>query len=846
MESDAERESRIDAIKAADSLYRPILEIQGDRVEIIDGWHRIEYFSRRGDTKVEALVGKPIGDINRSRSRNPSQIFGRDIAPLAIKAYRSLSVRAKGIIDGWNVNWHMGQDRLRGSAEFDELRAAYEPVRQKLREIYGDTVPAFRGERNDSDGRKASGGERFLFSWTPMRDVAVSYAINRIGGLPKEITQAQVDEQIENYRKTGLARMAGYKYVRRDPGGYEPDGPDYYEIYRGKEMITDGDDIARELQGIKDERDEWIQTLRDSAKVYTADVPVDSLAFIPVGANLRAPEFVAEYNPRKDDAQEVKFSRSRDVAETPEFKRWFGGSKAAVAVNAETGQPIRSSKEPKKMVPQMMYHTTRNNFSEFEIGRITKNSGTFGDWETERAAVFVTPDLDASQEYGKLGGKFAEGANVMPLYIKAENPLDMTSGMLPMSVAMQFDGIGFNSRWLWNFDWSKFDDQDGKDFVEAAKQLGYDSVIFNDENPDTGESFEAWALFEPTQIKSATGNNGDFDPANPDIRRSTKRNPMGFYSALAAEIEKSQTKQAPAGAWKTQLKGLVNKGSVKQDEITWSGLEDWLDLQEGKVTKEAVSDYLKQGGVQVEEVILDSDASKRAKKARDDAEYELDLARAELYQVVPSGLPQVTLANIPGWSEDAYAGDTDAQKKIDALNLDEGATNAVRKYGEAAAAYNQAYGDNTKMGAPKYGQYTLPGGENYREVLLTLPTQRDRINAQLAKANNAYMNAVEEYGQGSDEAKAAKRERDRLSKAMDAEPNYRSNHWDQPNVLAHIRVNDRTDADGKRVLFVEEIQSDLQQSYRKAQAAITKAVERDFAGIVERMKKAGVLEVVCD
>ena len=25
---------------------------------------------------------------------------------------------------------------------------------------------------------------------------------------------------------------------------------------------------------------------------------------------------------------------------------------------------------------------------------------------------------------------------------------------------------------------------------------------------------------------------------------------------------------------------------------------------------------------------------------------------------------------------------------------------------------------------------------------------------------------------------------------------YQSSHWDQPNVLAHIRVNDRTDADG--------------------------------------------------
>jgi hypothetical protein len=215
------------------------------------------------------------------------------------------------------------------------------------------------------------------------------------------------------------------------------------------------------------------------------------------------------------------FSR-RVKTDTPEFKRWFGDSRAVVGVNAETGQPLVSSREPKKLVPQVMYHTTRNDFTEFEIGRITKNSGTFGDWETSRAAVFVTPELEDSEAYGKSAGRFASGANVMPLYIKAENPLDMTGGFVSQRVADQFEEVGINPRWLYQFDWSKFDDEDGKAFVEAAKKLGYDSVIFNDENPDTGDSFEAWALFEPTQIKSATGNSGAFDPANPDIRFSQR------------------------------------------------------------------------------------------------------------------------------------------------------------------------------------------------------------------------------------------------------------------------------------------------------------------------------------
>ncbi len=44
---------------------------------------------------------------------------------------------------------------------------------------------------------------------------------------------------------------------------------------------------------------------------------------------------------------------------------------------------------------------------------------------------------------------------------------------------------------------------------------------------------------------------------------------------------------------------------------------------------------------------------------------------------------------------------------------------------------------------------------------------------------------------------------------------YRSSHWDEPNILAHVRFNERTDAEGKRVLFLEEIQSDWHQAGRK-------------------------------
>jgi hypothetical protein len=44
---------------------------------------------------------------------------------------------------------------------------------------------------------------------------------------------------------------------------------------------------------------------------------------------------------------------------------------------------------------------------------------------------------------------------------------------------------------------------------------------------------------------------------------------------------------------------------------------------------------------------------------------------------------------------------------------------------------------------------------------------------------------------------------------------YTSSHWDEANILAFTRLNDRVDAEGNRVLHVEEIQSDWHQEGRK-------------------------------
>jgi hypothetical protein len=88
-----------------------------------------------------------------------------------------------------------------------------------------------------------------------------------------------------------------------------------------------------------------------------------------------------------------------------------------------------------------------------------------------------------------------------------------------------------------------------------------------------------------------------------------------------------------------------------------------------------------------------------------------------------------------------------------------------------------------------------------------------------------------------------KAEWDRAFQNLTGRPSdaYRSAHWDEPNILAHIRLNDRTDADGKRVLFVEELQSDWAQAARKegfkqpdTTSARREELKQQIAALVDR------------
>jgi hypothetical protein len=242
------------------------------------------------------------------------------------------------------------------------------------------------------------------------------------------------------------------------------------------------------------------------------------------------------------------------------------------------------------------------------------------------------------------------------------------------------------------------------------------------------------------------------------------QNELGFYSAVENAISGMDFKTMPGGDLANRIKKTAG---IKTEELEDLGLIDWLEGA-GKVSKDQVLEFVRQGGPQIEEVTKGEGDSWVVYDGEENQYFD-SRAKAE-----------------------SYAKEMDIEIDDDSLFLDEG----------------------TGSDGTKYSRYQLPGGENYREVLLTLPDASNgesaRKNAIEAELKN--MELTPETMQRREELRAEYRD---LSDAILARGSYQSAHWDEPNVLAHVRLNDRTGTNGEKILFIEEIQSDWHQEGRR-------------------------------
>lgn len=383
-----------------------------------------------------------------------------------------------------------------------------------------------------------------------------------------------------------------------------------------------------------------------------------------------------------------------------------------------------------------------------------------------------------------------------------------------------------------------------------------------------GERFGMTAaeLFDkfPLRVQGADPTNGFFQ----SLQRT-------FYSNALRQVEGLQQPRAPASQWIKTLENMSAKG-VKAEELDWMGVKDWLAKKgDENVTRSELAAFMQHNQVRLEEVEHGTPEDEAAPSPQQ--QEIMDRLHDEGYVVEEdddTGDPRLLqIHQVNGTAEPVHI--PDAPEHVRAL---------MEELRTAPRA------------TTKFEQYTLPGGENYKEHLLTLPGTQDTTRiAELQRvvdhveaaqdiaikrvtaARLQFIHALEASGKPLSQldaanlhgwvhdyqfsespdlrARAADKLTDLISRhdsglsnlrdqhgtlrdyldltksAETAQVNvrhaheemneasgrgFRQSHWEEPNVLAHIRTNERVDAAGKRVLHIEEIQSDWHQQGRRS------------------------------
>ncbi|WP_440111786.1 PLxRFG domain-containing protein [Acidovorax sp. BL-A-41-H1] len=174
----------------------------------------------------------------------------------------------------------------------------------------------------------------------------------------------------------------------------------------------------------------------------------------------------------KATARNQNISGAKSATELTAFNSWFAGSKVVDA----NGKPI------------VMFHGTTQTFDAFDLK--FASSGMYG------SGFYFTDEFSLARDY-------AAGGPVMEVYLSLKNPATQSV------VDEVIEQVG----------------EDNADDIRAELiRLGHDGVLVD----DAGELLAV--AFEPSQVKSAVSNNGDFNPADNRINfdRASEKDASAF------------------------------------------------------------------------------------------------------------------------------------------------------------------------------------------------------------------------------------------------------------------------------------------------------------------------------
>jgi hypothetical protein len=285
---------------------------------------------------------------------------------------------------------------------------------------------------------------------------------------------------------------------------------------------------------------------------------------------------------------------------TPAFKQWFGDSK----VVDEADKPL------------VVYHgTSKFEGYEFKPTKALNPAGNIGGY------YFSTLEREADEFAGE-----KEGSEVIPAFLSISNPY--IPGKSPVNDAMRkqyYDEMLYHNRGM----------SDEK-VVEYAKSKMYhldergtplSNAIGNERDGSASAAFQRiikaggydgyhqdthWVAFEPTQIKSAIGNIGTFDPTKPDIRYSLRQTntpafkqwfgkskvagsdgkPTVVYTGTSKDVDFSTFKVPKSGVWFTESQEGASQYALENDSMTIK-TEDYRTFQEINTASRVIPAYLR-------------------------------------------------------------------------------------------------------------------------------------------------------------------------------------------------------------------------------------------------------------
>jgi hypothetical protein len=271
--------------------------------------------------------------------------------------------------------------------------------------------------------------------------------------------------------------------------------------------------------------------------------------------------------------------------------------------------------------------------------------------------------------------------------------------------------------------------------------------------------------------------NGRDEVVTRDDSKETAEAINGFYSPLEQRILDAKDEKLPANKWLERL---------NTDEAKWTGVKDFLASKGSeKVSKAELKAFMRDNRIEVVEVVKGSGVA--------------DISPDDIY----NGGRELIANQTPLTQEYEDVFDEYISNPSDE-NLSKVKDIFDENYLDYDEFINSVKEKNTED-KTKYSNYQLAGEkENYREVLVTLPNAESR-RQELVKLDR--------------ERPLTEAEQQEYKQLVEATRNkpaaFLSSHWDEPNILVHLRMNTRKDAEGKKVLFIEEVQSDWGQKGKK-------------------------------